>query len=201
MKCAEKRKEINSRTTETERKCKHCHVLKPFSEFKSEDHKECMKCTEKRKEIKSRTTETERTCLRCNVLKPFSEFKSETICLKCAEKKRLNIESRLREYKRGARTRNLEWSLSDVVALALFQMPCYYCNSHESLNGIDRLDNTQGYILENCAPCCTTCNFGKRDLSEEEFLEMCLKVTAHRFPWAVPFFSTWTVCSSGTNHC
>ena len=206
MKCAEKRKEYNNRTTETE-KCSRCHASRSTSEFKSENHKECMKCAEKRKEYNNRTTETEKSCIQCHVLKPFSEFKSENHkqCIKCAGKQRKrkyqNIETKLKDYIRSARSRNLEWSLSDVVALALFQMPCYYCNSRESLNGIDRLDNTQGYAVENCVPCCTRCNFGKCDLSEEEFLKMCLKVTAHRFPWAVPFFSMWTVCSSGTNHC
>lgn len=38
-------------------------------------------------------------------------------------------------------------------------------------NGIDRVDPTKGYIIDNCVPCCTTCNYMKRILQRDEFLD------------------------------
>ncbi len=38
-------------------------------------------------------------------------------------------------------------------------------------NGIDRIDPDIGYILENCTPCCSQCNYAKSDYTKEEFLE------------------------------
>ena len=63
---------------------------------------------------------------------------------------------------------------------------CFYCNEepkdHPSenrykygkglykRNGIDRLDNTRGYTIDNCVPCCTRCNTIKLDASYDEFI-------------------------------
>lgn len=66
----------------------------------------------------------------------------------------------------------------------LAQQPCHYCGIEKSnsradarnpdlvyfYNGIDRKDNTQGYILSNCLPCCKKCNYMKRDYGYTEFL-------------------------------
>lgn len=36
-------------------------------------------------------------------------------------------------------------------------------------NGIDRKDNSVGYISDNCLSCCRDCNYAKRDMTFEEF--------------------------------
>lgn len=38
-------------------------------------------------------------------------------------------------------------------------------------NGIDRVDNSIPHILENCVPCCTTCNYAKIESSVSDFLD------------------------------
>lgn len=38
------------------------------------------------------------------------------------------------------------------------------------VNGIDRVDNSVGYINDNVVPCCKTCNLGKHTMSYKEFL-------------------------------
>jgi hypothetical protein len=43
-------------------------------------------------------------------------------------------------------------------------------------NGIDRRDNSKGYTIDNCVPCCIKCNIGKMNGSAEEFVEHCKKV-------------------------
>jgi 5-methylcytosine-specific restriction endonuclease McrA len=63
---------------------------------------------------------------------------------------------------------------------------CHYCglipsrkikseskHSTFTCNGIDRKDNSKGYIKENCVPCCEKCNIMKYTYSEKEFLDQC----------------------------
>jgi hypothetical protein len=50
-----------------------------------------------------------------------------------------------------------------------WQKPCSYCKSPIKTIGIDRIDNSQGYSIENCVPCCMVCNRAKGILSLEDF--------------------------------
>ncbi len=45
---------------------------------------------------------------------------------------------------------------------------CHYCGK-KGPNGIDRVDNSQGYIKTNCVSCCKHCNYVKGDLSVDDF--------------------------------
>lgn len=60
-----------------------------------------------------------------------------------------------------AKRQNKEFSISFNDYEHLMDKPCYYCNT--SLNGeygvgLDRIDNSKGYSLENVLPCCGNCN-------------------------------------------
>lgn len=82
--------------------------------------------------------------------------------------------------KTTAQKRNLVWNLSDEQAKELMDANCYYCgaipangnserchnifNGVYLYNGIDRIDNTQGYVKNNVVSCCKTCNYAKRDM-------------------------------------
>lgn len=88
-------------------------------------------------------------------------------------------------YKQAARKRNYCWELSKEEAKIIFQSNCRYCrrppaqvmsrkiniNGHFIYNGIDRVDNTKGYIIDNVVACCKRCNRAKRDMTLEEFNE------------------------------
>jgi len=88
-------------------------------------------------------------------------------------------------YKRNAKLRTpVEFLLTKEEFVSLIQKPCFYCGSvgskywsnkyhtHSEIiaNGIDRMDNTRGYVLENCVPCCKRCNTAKNDMTLEEFV-------------------------------
>lgn len=87
-------------------------------------------------------------------------------------------------YRRAARKRSLNWNLTKSQVRTIVLQPCRYCNSEPSqtsythgmngvflYNGIDRIDNEQGYIESNVAPCCKTCNYAKHGMSTEEFAD------------------------------
>lgn len=52
---------------------------------------------------------------------------------------------------------------------------CEYCGTKEKL-GVDRIDNTKGYIKGNCVTCCKWCNMMKKNLSVEDFIKHITKI-------------------------
>jgi hypothetical protein len=97
------------------------------------------------------------------------------------------------EYQTGARNRNLVWDLDRATFETLTKLPCHYCGVAFSrkvgkpgreyiCNGVDRVDNTAGYLPDNCVPCCQFCNIAKGTLTTAEFLEHIRRVAAHNTP-------------------
>jgi len=79
--------------------------------------------------------------------------------------------------KNGAKRRGLEWSLPDPLALDLITDHCYYCGSPANPSlGIDRVDNTRGYVEDNVVSCCATCNTMKMDMSVSAFVAHCKSI-------------------------
>lgn len=61
-----------------------------------------------------------------------------------------------------AKQKKLEFNIPRDVYIELVAKPCYYCGT-DSLGvaqgtGLDRIDNTKGYVLGNVLPCCGDCN-------------------------------------------
>lgn len=48
------------------------------------------------------------------------------------------------------------------------------------VHGIDRIDPTRGYSIDNCVSCCTDCNYGKHTKTTEEFLTWINRVHKHQ---------------------
>lgn len=104
--------------------------------------------------------------------------------------KNISLENGLySKYKREALKRNLEFKLTKDELISLSKRNCNYCNieplqkyykktnSDKLLyNGIDRVNNEKGYLLENCVPCCIKCNTAKNNLSLEEFKSLISKI-------------------------
>ena len=88
-------------------------------------------------------------------------------------------------YKLSAKNRGCEFSLSRDEFFSLTQQDCYYCgeiplrtyrctkgtNGSFKGNGVDRVDNSIGYISGNVVPCCEMCNRKKMDTSLEDFYD------------------------------
>lgn len=88
----------------------------------------------------------------------------------------------IRRYKNSAKRRGIEYKLTEEQFIKLTEQDCYYCgakpnriakgkgyNGNYTYNGIDRIDNNKGYVINNVVPCCHTCNQAKSNLKEQEF--------------------------------
>lgn len=100
----------------------------------------------------------------------------------------------LGDYKKSARIKGIPWDLTDHEALRLSQLNCEYCGvtpSHKRYgsrkaehrafvhNGIDRVDNSLGYVEGNVVPCCRTCNISKRATPVDEWLDWVDRVASN----------------------
>lgn len=95
----------------------------------------------------------------------------------------------IRMYSENAQRSGLEFSLSKERLTELFAGNCHYCGDPPSrtrkrlnrpgaftYNGIDRKDNSKGYIEGNVLSCCTICNLKKGAMSYEDFISWIQKV-------------------------
>lgn len=76
------------------------------------------------------------------------------------------------QYRASARQKYLDFNLDINQFKEITSKNCYYCGvepknraeRHKYIyyyNGIDRVDNDKGYILDNIVPCCSRCNTHK----------------------------------------
>lgn len=93
-------------------------------------------------------------------------------------------------YKRKAKERSKEFSITREELGELVKQNCFYCgNPPENeikrqktkktqivYSGIDRFNPDIGYTKENCVPCCYYCNHSKLDLSFDQWKEHLRKI-------------------------
>lgn len=81
-------------------------------------------------------------------------------------------------YKRNAKNRGLKWGLSEGDVYTLMSLSCHYCG-RDNKTGIDRVDSSIGYELDNVVPCCSQCNKAKRDRDLRDFKSWIKRVYSH----------------------
>ena len=90
--------------------------------------------------------------------------------------------------RRAAFERNLEFTLSKQFFDLLIISNCYYCGigpkqnayHYVKINGVDRVDNTKGYIEDNVVACCNMCNTAKLNHTKEDFLGWAMRLYHHQ---------------------
>lgn len=121
-------------------------------------------------------------------------------CRKCGlAKRRVTFHSKYQEallknvyasYERQAKNRSYSFEISYEQFKTLASSKCYYCSTEPSntvksngrelkYNGVDRLDNNEGYHGLNTVSCCGTCNIMKRHHELRDFLEHIKKIQQH----------------------
>jgi len=114
---------------------------------------------------------------------PFNVIreKNGVISCGCEQRKRRHgkawLSSMIYDYKKHAEKLDVPYALDREQFEQLVSEPCRYCGE-EPRNGIDRLDSSLGYTLENCVPCCKVCNYMKRKMSAMDFITHARKVVA-----------------------
>ncbi len=107
----------------------------------------------------------------------------------------------MQRLKSGAKSRNLEFNITENFVFNLVKKNCFYCgiepkeqNRYKSpsykktlteetrqlatiyANGIDRVDNNIGYTDTNCVSCCFKCNQMKLALDKNDFINQCINI-------------------------
>jgi hypothetical protein len=97
------------------------------------------------------------------------------------EEKRGNLDRYLATYIKCAKIRNIGFKLSKEEFESLVLQPCHYCGESKEgeVIGVDRLDSSTEYSINNCVPCCKTCNFMKGTLSIDTFIRHSHKIAKH----------------------
>lgn len=100
-------------------------------------------------------------------------------------------------YRAAAKRRNLDFHLSHAEFSNLIKQNCHYCASSPvskedradvkrgvfkeviPINGVDRKDNSIGYVLTNCLPCCSICNRAKSTMLYVDFVRWIDSIKKH----------------------
>lgn len=144
-------------------------------------------------------------CAKCGEAKPLKKFGKEVkkpdglaaYCTSCTRATSANyyrtvsgrLSARLGEARK--RTKDSDVTLSFLKELYAQQKGlCHYTRAplsievvdgHYNLSGlsIDRVDSSRGYYQDNVVLCCWVVNAMKKDLSLEDFLDLCRSVVAY----------------------
>jgi hypothetical protein len=96
----------------------------------------------------------------------------------------------------GAKKRSIDFTLTLDEFIKIVIQECHWCGEEPPLknpkaermptvaapaNGIDRVDNSVGYIYYNCVASCQKCNVAKNNYDREEFLKWVKKIYSHQF--------------------
>lgn len=98
----------------------------------------------------------------------------------------------IRSMKKGASERNHEWFLTKNQIRVLTKQNCHYCgiapqqkihpercNGVYIYNGLDRVDSSKGYTLDNVVSCCGVCNYAKHTQTIEQFRAWLIRAYNH----------------------
>lgn len=169
--------------------CKKCRHRKEYIDLKSKNIKLTgntkLQIRNNRKDILR-----EFVCLKCKnydyVATKYLKDSRRNFCVICRENKSKQVpyKSLFVDYQYSSKTRNIIWDLSYDQFVEIIKSNCFYCNYPPSqtklnegwkykilYNGIDRKDNSKGYIKDNCVPCCKFCNMAKGKNSLKDFLK------------------------------
>jgi hypothetical protein len=181
----EKRKELQTSlktlATTTLRICVDCG--KEFEMFLTVHGKESRRCSHCNETI-GRQDEKRRDRER--------EFKKEYLT---------NFKTYYKSYYTKAYKRGYDFTLTEEFFLKTISSPCYYCNHFKDGEavGIDRVNNSIGYVPENCVPCCEICNRMKSFYHPAFFVEKAKHIACETTP-PPAFYTHWDIYYSRSNN-
>lgn len=121
-------------------------------------------------------------------------------------------------YKRNAFKRGYSFELTFEEVCNLISQNCHYCGAEPKetsaekqrnateipfkRNGIDRVDNSKGYTIDNVIPCCRNCNIAKSTMSYSEYTNFIIQSYNNLIKLSsttIPSGSTLQANGSGNN--
>lgn len=94
-----------------------------------------------------------------------------------------------KQYQNSAKNRKIGFNIQFEAFLNLTRKNCFYCgiepknikkvkteSGNYIYNGLDRIDSSKDYTLDNVVPCCAQCNSAKLDYSTEEFYNWIIRI-------------------------
>jgi len=93
------------------------------------------------------------------------------------------VSGNYKQYSISAKNRGIDFLISEGDFQTITKDSCYMCgkeNNDNHRNGIDRFDNSVGYIESNCKSCCNTCNMMKNRFSYEDIITKFKKIMDNR---------------------
>lgn len=87
----------------------------------------------------------------------------------------------INEAKKRSRAKGIPYELSDSHFEQMAMSDCFYCGAAASpINGIDRVDSAGGYVEGNVVPACADCNYAKRSMTVEHFLDLAKRIADYQ---------------------
>ena len=121
----------------------------------------CIHCSKSYEPYKTSKGHDSKICHSCRTVQQAAEARRPPRIRNYQAEAKRNLENVWKSFlSKSVEKRDKECTLIKEQYFELIQKPCSYCNyfNEEEINGIDRVDNAKGYILENCIPCCKHCN-------------------------------------------
>lgn len=160
----------NAYTSTTEKICGDCHLSKAIGSYGKDNSRSdklrnvCKPCdlVRSRKYSKNKSkSQIQRDRLR------RKEWRKKNPAKQSDYSKRYysSLNGRFIRSKHVALKQGKVWTLSVSSYKKLIAQSCEYCGYSLPVtgSGLDRLDNSKGYTLNNVTPCCTICNLTRRD--------------------------------------
>lgn len=106
------------------------------------------------------------------------------------------VKGKYTDYKYSAKLRKIDFKLSFKEFETLSKKDCNYCGQSPQIcnrkfkgtfNGIDRIDNTKGYLIKNTVACCKQCNLAKNNQNLKDFLNWAKRIYKFQSKKVIPF--------------
>ena len=181
MKRKELTQQLQATTHTTKRVCTQCG--KDYESFKTRYGKESVKCA------------------RCNTAQATQDEKRKDRIRNFKEEKCRNIPQYYKDYVKGSTKRGYEMNLDFDTFSGLVSAECHYCGhkTEGEVNGIDRVDNSRGYSVENCVTACWKCNRIKHIYHKDFFIEKCILISKMEHA-PLEFFNRWSEYYNNTSY-
>jgi hypothetical protein len=163
---------VSSRWMGEAKWCPKCDKTKPPEDFgkdrsKSDGlHRLCKECIKERSAFYRANLTPEQIQARKETVARYSRSaRGMENQKKSARKNYTSVSGRFNQCRSAQKRNGRSWTLTKEQFASLISNHCTYCGGPlpKTSAGLDRLDNTRGYDLDNVTPCCALCNYARRD--------------------------------------